>query len=82
MPTSVHLPKTLLEAVDQRAKTLKMSRNHLIIVALERELRGDPGWSASFFDRLAAQSAEHAGAVDAMMVAIKGARRSKAPLRF
>ena len=41
MPTSVHLPKPLLEAVDRRARALQISRNQLVVRALEREVGGD-----------------------------------------
>jgi hypothetical protein len=34
----VHIPKPLLEAVDPRARALKVSRNKLIVQALEREV--------------------------------------------
>lgn len=38
MATSVHLPKPLMDAVDRPARALKISRNRLIVKALEREL--------------------------------------------
>jgi hypothetical protein len=82
MPTSVHLPKPLLEAVDRRAKALNVSRNHLIITALTRELRGDPGWSVSFFERLTNVDPKSTEIVDEMMDAIKSAKRSKAAHTF
>lgn len=77
MPTSVHLPKPLLDALDRRAKAMHVSRNRLIILALERELRDRTDWSPGFFDRLAEPGPEVAAAVDEMLAHVRGARRSK-----
>jgi hypothetical protein len=82
MPTSVHIPKPLLEAVDQRAHALRISRNRLIVKALERELAEGADWSAGFFERLAAVDAATAGAVDEMLATVRAARRSKEPRRL
>ncbi|MEZ4298395.1 MAG: ribbon-helix-helix protein, CopG family [Polyangiaceae bacterium] len=79
MPTSVHIPKPLLEAVDRRAKALRISRNRLIVRALERELGGGGGWSEGFFDRLGRVDAGTAKAADEMLSQIRSSRRSKAP---
>lgn len=79
MPTSVHIPKPLLEAVDRRAKVLKISRNRLIVRALEREVRGGGGWSEGFFDRLAGVEAGTVTAADEMLSQIRSSRSSKAP---
>ena len=46
MPTSVHIPKPLLVAVDRRARALKISRNRLIVQALEREVTEGSTWSS------------------------------------
>lgn len=82
MPTSVHIPKSLLDAVDRRARALKMSRNRLIVKAIERELRGGPDWSPGFFERLGEADAATADAVDEMLASIRAARRSKEPRRL
>jgi len=79
MPTSVHLPRPLLEAVDQRARALKISRNRLIVRALERELTEGSDWSAGFFDSLSALDGEAAAAVDAMVAQVRARRRSRLP---
>lgn len=79
MATSVHLPKPLLDAVDRKARSLKISRNQLIVRALERDLRAGGDWSPSFFDRLAEQDPEVAYDVDELLKAVKKARRSKEP---
>jgi metal-responsive CopG/Arc/MetJ family transcriptional regulator len=82
MPTSVHIPKPLLEAADRRAHALRISRNRLIVKALERELAEGADWSVGFFERLSATDDATAGAVDEMLAAIRSARRSKEPRRL
>jgi hypothetical protein len=67
MATSIHLPPPLLEAIDRKARALKMSRNRLILRALERELTsGSDGsdWSPGFFEQLQAVDTETGVAVD------------------
>lgn len=78
MGTSVHIPKPLLAAVDRKAKTLQLSRNKLIIRALEREVTQGSDWSPDFFDRLQADN-DVAAAADEALAIIKAARRSKKP---
>lgn len=82
MPTSVHLPKSLLDAVDRRARSLRLSRNKLIVRALERELRDGNDWSPGFFDRLGQSDPQVSSAVDEMLAQIHRARRSKPPRRL
>lgn len=77
MATSVHLPKTLLEAVDRKARALRISRNQLVVRALERELREGSDWSTGFFERLSEKDRDTASAVDEMLREIRKARRSK-----
>ena len=79
MPTTVHIPVTLLVAVDRRAKALRLSRNRLIIRALEREVAEPSGWSPEFLDRLREVDAGTGEAVDELVAAIRNARRSKRP---
>ena len=79
MPTSVHIPKPLLEAVDRKARALKMSRNRLIVRALERELRPGSDWSPGFFEQLDRVDAETATAVDELLASVRQARKSKPP---
>lgn len=80
MPTTVHIPSKLLGDVDKRAKTLRLSRNRLIVRALERELHQPSGWSPEFFERLREVTPGDADAVDDMMAGVRAARRSKRPL--
>jgi hypothetical protein len=82
MPTSVHIPKPLLEAVDRRARSLRMSRSRLIVKALERELAEGTDWSAGFFEQLSPEDKVTAGAVDEMLAAIRAGCRSKDPRRL
>jgi len=77
MATSVHLPKTLLEAVDRRARALRMSRNQLVVRALERELRAGTDWSPGFFERLLQADPATTASVDELLEAVRKARRSK-----
>ena len=81
MPTSVHIPRPLLEAVDKRARALRLSRNRLIVNALEKELRAATEWSPGFFERLAADD-EVSRAVDDLLATVRAARRSKDPPRL
>jgi hypothetical protein len=82
MPTSVHIPKPLLEAVDRRARALRISRNHLIVLALEREMKQVTEWSPGFFERLVEVDEATSKAVDEMLTAVRAARRSKEPQRL
>jgi len=80
MPTSVHLPHDLLQAVDRKAKALRMSRNQFVVRALQREVESSE-WSVGFFDKLTAD-AETDKAVDEMMTAVRNGRRSKPARQF
>lgn len=52
MPTTIHIPEPLLNEVDERAKTLKLSRNRFIVDALRKALAEEPPWSPGFLDAL------------------------------
>jgi predicted transcriptional regulator len=80
MPTSVHIPKPLLAAVDQRARALKISRNRLIVQAIEREVTQGADWSPGFFAQLEAPAAGVESAADEMLKNIQRGRRSKGPV--
>lgn len=79
MATSVHIPQTLLEAVDRKARALKISRNRLIVRALERELTAGSDWSPGFFEQLSAVTPETSRAVDELLDTVRKARTSKPP---
>jgi hypothetical protein len=57
MLTSVHIPKPVLDALDQRARALQISKNRLAVRAIERELAQGGDWAPGFFERLASVSA-------------------------
>jgi hypothetical protein len=76
MPTSVHLPQKLLEAVDKRARALRISRNQLVVRALEREVSGGE-WSPGFFEALSEATPELRADVDELMQQVQRRRSSK-----
>jgi hypothetical protein len=78
VPTSVHLPKKLLEAVDRRARALRMSRNQLVVRALEREVTGGGDWSPGFFEALSDVAPELQADVDELMQHVRRRRTTKA----
>jgi hypothetical protein len=82
MPTSVHLPKPLLEAVDRRARALQISRNQLVVRALEREVGGGSDWSPGFLEQLGQVDPELSASVDELVRGVRSARRSKGPRRL
>ncbi|MBI2899013.1 MAG: CopG family transcriptional regulator [Planctomycetes bacterium] len=79
MSTTVHIPKPLLDALDRRARRLKVSRNALIVRAVQAELRRQTEWSPGFFDRLASVDPADAAAVDGMLAAVRARRTRKGP---
>jgi predicted transcriptional regulator len=80
MSTTVHIPDPLLKSVDRRAKALGISRNRLVVRALEQAVRERSGWAPEFLDRLRQVDRETSAAADELLKAIKQARRSKKPL--
>jgi hypothetical protein len=81
MPTTVHIPPPLLAAVDRKARALRVSRNRLIVRALEREVDAQ-GWSPNVFEALQTIDPEAAAAFDDTMSHVGRARRSKRPVRL
>ena len=79
MPTTVHVPAALLKSVDRRAKALGVSRNRLIVRALEQALSQRSGWAPEFLERLRNVDRETSAAVDELLAAVKQARHSKDP---
>lgn len=79
MAISVQIPKPLLKAVDRKARTLKMSRDRLIVRTLEKELVPESDWSPGFFEKLSAPDSETAAAVDELLASVREARTSKPP---
>ena len=79
MPTTVHIPAALLKSVDRRAKALGVSRNRLIVHALEQALRDRAGWAPEFLEKLRTVDDDTVAAVDDLLKDVKQARRSKPP---
>ena len=79
MATSIHIPRVLLDAVDRRARQLKISRNRFILRVLQEELARSTEWSSGFFEKLGAGVADRA-AVEEMLGAIQANRTSKKPI--
>lgn len=79
MPTTVHIPAPLLKSVDRRARALGVSRNRLIVRALEQAVSERSGWTPEFLERLRQVDRETCDAVDELLTAVKQARRSTEP---
>lgn len=82
MATTIHVPDALLRQVDRRAKALRLSRNRLILRALEREVKERSTWSPEFLEQLRHVDADLPDAVDDLLAGIKKGRRSKSPVRL
>lgn len=79
MATTVHIPAPLLKSVDRRAKALGVSRNRLIVRALEDAVRERVRWTPEFLERLRQAGPDVSAAADELLSAVKDARRSKQP---
>ena len=79
MPTTVHIPDPLLKSVDRRAKALGISRNRLVVRALEHAVNVRSRWAPEFLQQLRDVDRETSAAVDELLTAVKQARRSKKP---
>jgi hypothetical protein len=79
MPTTVHIPPALLRSVDRRAKALGLSRNRLIVRALEQIVQDRSAWAPEFLQKLREVDRETAEAVDEMVESVRRGRQSKRP---
>jgi predicted transcriptional regulator len=79
MATTVHIPDPLLKSVDRRARALGISRNRLVVRALEQAVSVRSGWAPEFLQRLRDVDRETSAAVDDLLIAVTQARRSKEP---
>ena len=79
VPTTVHIPDPLLKSVDRRAKALGISRNRLVVRALEQAVSVRSGWAPEFLLRLRHVDPDTSAAVDELLLAVTQARRSKVP---
>jgi metal-responsive CopG/Arc/MetJ family transcriptional regulator len=79
MPTTVHIPGALLKSVDCRARALGISRNRLIVRALEQAVSERSGWTPEFLERLRHVDRDTSTDVDKLLTSVRRARRSKQP---
>lgn len=79
MPTTVHIPEALLKSVDRRAKALGVSRNRLIVKALEQAVSERVTWAPEFLERLRTIDDDTVHTVNEVLNNVKQARRSKPP---
>ena len=77
MPTTVHVPPALLKSVDRRAKALGVSRNRLIVRALERAINDRSDWAPEFLHKLRNADPIVGKTVDRLVAEVTAARRSK-----
>ena len=78
--TSIRLPEDLVEALDERAAALGVTRSQLIIAAVEQALEDRSSWSPAFLKAIGEPRRELEEAVDEMMEAIRE-RRSRSEAR-
>ncbi|MGO8994201.1 MAG: ribbon-helix-helix protein, CopG family [Polyangiaceae bacterium] len=76
MPTTIHIPGPLLERVDTRARTLGISRNRLILEALEEKLGARDEWAPELVQMLADPVPPAAGKELEESLAVVRSRRS------
>jgi len=79
MPTTIHVPPALLKSVDRRARALGLSRNRLVVRALEQVVAASSSWAPEFLQKLGAVDPAVANSVDELAASVKRARRSKRP---
>ena len=81
MSTTIHLPPSLLETVDYRARELGMSRNRYIIRALERIVQNETQWSPRFVEALEVARSDEEGqqAMEELRAQVSANRTRKAP---
>jgi hypothetical protein len=79
MPTSIHLPKGLREAVERRARRLGVSRNRLIVTVLQKEIGRETQWSPGFLERLTEIGPDEVEAIENLLKPVRRGRTHKAP---
>jgi hypothetical protein len=82
MATTVHIPAPLLAAVQRRARQLGISRNRLVVRALEREVHERRDWSNGFLNDLRRVEPGTIQAVDEMLTQVRKRRLSKPPVKL
>ena len=81
MATTVHIPAPLLAAVQRRARQLGISRNRLVVRALEREVHERRDWSNGFLNDLRRVDPGTIQAVDEVLTHVRKRRLSKPPVK-
>jgi len=71
---SIRLPDDLVEALAVRSAALGVSRNQLIVAAVERSLEDHSSWSPGFLSAIGDRRSELKEAADEMMNAIRRSR--------
>ena len=79
MPTTIRIPPALLKSVDRRAKALGVSRDQLIVRALEHALVERADWAPEFLEKLRSVDGATAAAVDGLLTDVTKARCSRQP---
>jgi len=82
MATTVHIPAPLLAAVQRRARQLGISRNRLVVRALEREVHERRDWSNGFLNDLRRVDPGTIQAVDEVLTHVRKRRLSKPPVKL
>jgi hypothetical protein len=77
MRVRVDIPQSILDATARRARALCISRNRLIVRALERELAVTGDWTPGFLEALTTVDDATARVLDATIRAVRARRRSK-----
>jgi Ribbon-helix-helix protein, copG family len=77
--TSIRLPDDLIEALDERAAVLGVTRSQLIIAAVEQALEDRSSWSPGFLKAIGAPHPELEEVVDEMMQTIRKRRSRSEP---
>jgi hypothetical protein len=77
--TSIRLPDDLIEALDERAAALGVTRSQLIIEAVEQALEDRSAWSPGFLKAIGTPRPELEEAVDEMVAAIRDRRSRSEP---
>lgn len=79
MPTSIHIPASLLDRVSKKARAEGLSRNRYIVETLRRSVDTAESWPPEFIRAIDGSKSSRAtdAAVDEMLRAIKRSRRSR-----
>ena len=79
IPPTVYMPAALLKSVDRRARALGVSRNRVVVRALEQAVSARSGWAPEFLEKLRHVDQKTTTAIDELLAGVKQERRSKTP---